>query len=239
VTVALDRILAFRRDLILDEMTSTLRHDLRNKFAAVRNAALYIRRRVEQTNKELFEKDKRIPQFFGLMETELGAAESLVATRWALPEGNAEIAAIDASKTAAELLAIVPHPDNVRFEKVDPSDALVRAQSDEVAVAIYCLVENAVEAIGSSSGTVDVQCKLRSEGFVEIKVEDDGPGLVPGTELKALEQFFSTKPGRIGLGINVAERIAVRLGGALQIQRGKERGVAAVILLPSGATKDQ
>ena len=46
------------------------------------------------------------------------------------------------------------------------------------------------------------------------------------------EPFFSTKPGRLGLGLNIARRIAGRWGGTVDLLPGQSRGVVSTLSLP-------
>ena len=68
-------IAALERALIAQELASIVRHDLRNKLGNVRNAAYYIRRRVEQSGAI---EDPRVATFFKLIDDELTAAGNLV-----------------------------------------------------------------------------------------------------------------------------------------------------------------
>ena len=72
-----------------------------------------------------------------------------------------------------------------------------------------------------------------------IEVTDDGPGLNEEGRRRAREPFFTTKPGRLGIGLGVAARIAQRWRGAIELDArpagsGQEapRGLVARLLLP-------
>ena len=63
----------------LEARLSEVRHALRNRFAAIRNANFYIRKRASKT--ELIEQDKRVGAFFDLIDRELTDADALVTKR--------------------------------------------------------------------------------------------------------------------------------------------------------------
>jgi nitrogen-specific signal transduction histidine kinase len=61
------------------DAVQALRHDLRNHLATIRNAAFYLERRMRRT--DAWESDKRVPQFFELIERELEAAAQSITER--------------------------------------------------------------------------------------------------------------------------------------------------------------
>jgi nitrogen-specific signal transduction histidine kinase len=61
------------------DAVQALRHDLRNHLSTIRNAAFYLERRMRKT--ETWESDKRVPQFFELIESELEAAAACITER--------------------------------------------------------------------------------------------------------------------------------------------------------------
>ena len=55
------------------------------------------------------------------------------------------------------------------------------------------------------------------QGFPEIIVSDDGPG-VPEEHTRAIfDPYFSLKPDGVGLGLTIAGETATELGGGLDL----------------------
>jgi signal transduction histidine kinase len=68
-------------------------------------------------------------------------------------------------------------------------------------------------------------------GWVEIKVEDDGPGLANTGNL--FVPFFTTKPGGSGIGLVLCRQIAEGHGGVLTLEnRRNGPGCEAKLRLP-------
>jgi PAS domain S-box-containing protein len=78
------------------------------------------------------------------------------------------------------------------------------------------LLQNAVEATGSSGGGSVVLRARRGPRHVLVDVEDDGPGLQT-PDAPIFDAFFSTKEGGTGLGLAITHRIVTDHGGTIDV----------------------
>jgi signal transduction histidine kinase len=98
------------------------------------------------------------------------------------------------------------------------------------------LLENAVN-YGKSAGVVVDD----NDSRLEIRIQDEGPGL-PQSELqKVFEPFYrvegsrSRETGGTGLGLTIAKSVAEAHGGSLVLRNRAEGGLEAVLVLPRSA----
>ena len=115
---------------------------------------------------------------------------------------------------------------------VPGEDVTVRADPDQLEQALINLVRNAVDATLESAGDgrVTLGWSVR-ERDLEIRVEDDGPGL--GDTGNLFVPFYTTKPGGSGIGLVLSRQIAEGHGGSLVLEpRTRDRGVRARMTLP-------
>jgi signal transduction histidine kinase len=136
---------------------------------------------------------------------------------------------------ASELVEFQRHELSARGVTVESTLAQglpeVLADEGQLRQALLNLVRNAAEAVGDQ-GTVRVATRRMPAGGVEIRVEDDGPG-IPAEHLpKIFEPFFSTKDGGTGLGLALTQQIIVEHGGRIQVE-ASERGTTFAIELPA------
>lgn len=100
---------------------------------------------------------------------------------------------------------------------------------DQLYRILHNLVRNAAEA---GADTVAVSARLR-EGFAEIDVADDGPGLPPRAQEKLFQPFEgSARAGGTGLGLAIARELARGHGGDLALVSTGSDGTVFRVTLP-------
>jgi len=96
------------------------------------------------------------------------------------------------------------------------------------------LVENALDAL---EGIENPRLELTVSGETErisISVKDNGCGIKQKDMSKIFVPLFTTKPKRKGLGLSIALKLMVQMGGRLEIAPLAEGGTVATIWLQRG-----
>lgn len=113
---------------------------------------------------------------------------------------------------------------------ISQSALSVAADADQLEQLLINLVSNAVDAALETGGGVTVAWDLVNHG-VEVRVEDEGPG-VPETA-NLFVPFYTTKPEGSGIGLVLSRQIAEAHGGMLTLEnRAEGRGCVARLVLP-------
>lgn len=219
------------RLLVVWEAAAVLRHDLRNKLASVRNASFYLQRKIGSHASSLMAEDARIATFFELIATEIAAAEAIIAGRVPTPGPEPQPGAFDLARAVEGALGHL-RPAATLSVRAGGS-AMARGSLLEATIASFCVIENALESEGVSE--IRINCHADAERAV-LEVCDDGVGLA-AEPCRVLEHFYTTKPGRLGLGVNIARRMVERSRGGLEIARNGDRGVKVVIWLPANGER--
>ncbi len=112
----------------------------------------------------------------------------------------------------------------------DGPDLTIQADGDQLDQLLINLVENATDAALETQGGVRVRW-AETDYFVELEVEDDGPGLAQTANL--FVPFFTTKPTGSGIGLALGRQIAEAHGGTLVLRnRPDVSGCVARVRLP-------
>jgi signal transduction histidine kinase/ligand-binding sensor domain-containing protein len=120
-----------------------------------------------------------------------------------------------------------------RYEEVPE----VPFHAGQISQVLANLVQNAADAVGAE-GTITVTARaLSGEGFVELTVEDSGPGVPEPLRTRVFEPFFTTKDvGKgTGLGLSISREIVKNHGGTIELQSPPGGGARFVLRLPLDA----
>ncbi len=112
-------------------------------------------------------------------------------------------------------------PEGLRLTTRFGEACFVLGESKLIERAIRNLIENSMQAAGGS-GEIHVCC-LPVLNFVELTIEDTGPGFDEETRARLFEPFFSTKTQGSGLGLALVKKVAEDLGGSASLERDGER----------------
>lgn len=107
---------------------------------------------------------------------------------------------------------------------------ILEADVDQLEQLLINLIRNAAEAMQDTEGIIMISWSSHNE-FLEIHVEDEGPGLP--TRENLFVPFFTTKPGGSGVGLVLCRQIAENHKGTLTLgDRQGTRGACAILRIP-------
>ncbi len=116
-------------------------------------------------------------------------------------------------------------------------DHQVHADRRLLDVLLANVVQNAVDAM-PAGGTIDIDARLHGGAgmtYYAIAVADQGEGIAPQDQERVFDPFYSTRPGRNGMGLPIVHRIAELHGGMVRLESEAGRGTVLRLLLPAPA----
>ena len=155
--------------------------------------------------------------------------------------GEAKRQELDLGELAGEVASTVGGLREYRDRKLavtadDRQDLLVSAIEAEMKQVVLNLTLNALEAV-SEGGQVRIEV-ARNNGWVELKVRDNGRGMTEQTLERVFEPFFTDKRGArqpgTGLGLSITHAIVESHGGRIRAaSAGLGHGSEFVVDLPA------
>ena len=109
--------------------------------------------------------------------------------------------------------------------------APINADSKRIAQLGASLLSNACEAARSCVTFTTVVDPL--SGNVHWSITDDGAGIRPESTASLFRPFFSTRPGHVGLGLALAQKLVLLHGGRISLVNQPDGGCRCQVWLPA------
>ncbi len=234
-----ERLLELLR--LREEMEAMLVHDLRNPINIIQTGMVLLAPIVEET-----EDQETALTIFNLMEGSLKRMQHLTDTLLDITQmeaGKANLALSEFNMTAvlsALLTEQTPQfqEKNIAFSGEFPHDLSLTADRDVLTRVLVNLLDNAFK-FTPDGGRVTLAATMNENQWVEVQVNDSGPGIPPEERERVFEKFTQLKttdhpPRRRGTGLGLTFcRMAVEAhGGRIWIESSAEGGATFKFKVP-------
>ena len=122
-------------------------------------------------------------------------------------------------------------------------DALPPVVADAVLIeqVVANLVRNACDALSHQAQPrrVCIAVEASKPGWVQVRVQDNGPGLGGQTATHLCEPFFTTKSEGMGMGLAICRSIIELHYGALEAHDAPEGGAVFSFNLPTHLDEEE
>lgn len=123
------------------------------------------------------------------------------------------------------------HFKNIRIkEDFQEPPPIIRGDPSQLEQVIQNLVVNALDAI-EKDGEIVLQTRSHVD-YVHVTVIDDGPGIAPGITEKIFNSPYTTRPGRLGLGLAICRELLNKMGGEIKVDSQPGKGAAFTASFP-------
>jgi signal transduction histidine kinase len=217
--VRLERELAERERMAsLGQMAANVSHNLRNPLSSMKTVL-----QVQLEDPDLPVNVRRDSTLV-VSEIDRMSAKLSQLLRYAKPSVSGQrVAAVALANQTAVLFRHDAERRNVRFEFERPTEEIFALASEEALSEILSnLIVNAIEA-QADGGRVKVGL-ARSNGRLEIMVEDGGPGISQELREKMFQPYFTTKPAGTGLGLSIVARRVEEMSGTISCESPVRNG---------------
>jgi two-component system sensor histidine kinase HydH len=200
------RALEAERLALLGSVAAGLAHEIRNPLGSISGSIEMLRE-----SPYLSDEDK---QLCAIVQREAARLNHLVSDMLDLSRPRQpHIEPVDVAALASDVVALAARTDRSGAGDVNvvydgPTIATyARCDGGQMRQVLWNLVRNAVQASGAGK---EVRVVLRAgtlEMGVDLRVEDQGPGIPELAREKIFDAFFTTRAGGAGMGLAVVKRI--------------------------------
>jgi signal transduction histidine kinase len=224
---------AEKRDL-LARLLGRLAHEIRNPLSSL---DIHVQLLEEDLAQSAPQTRQQLSGRLEIIRGELTRLENIVQRFLRLASPSAlELETVDLSRMVGHICkllgpeAAARHVELVSF--LEPDLPIVRADGVQLTQALLNLMINALQAV-EQQGRIDLTVKKTPAGDALLfEVHDTGPGIPPEKRAAVFEPYFTTKEEGSGLGLWIAQQIAVAHRGSLQVANAPEGGAVFCLTLP-------
>lgn len=156
-----------------------------------------------------------------------------------MAKGGTDLALLDLDELARNTLRLIGSELLLRGVRVDlrpqREPMTVRGNRDQLKQILLNLMLNAADAMAAqpaASRVITISTGVRDDGWRELEVRDEGPGLDPAVAEDPFRPFATTKANGLGLGLSICRTLVQAHGGALAFDPGVREGARVVLALP-------
>jgi signal transduction histidine kinase len=228
LSVMEDELIRQQQLAAVGQLAASIAHEVRNPLAVIVNATAGLRRPTlsQPDQQSLLEMiDEEAARLNGLVTDLLRFARPVNIT-WSKADLR-ELAQRAVEGLGDEYHVELSLPDNPEISTVCVDAELLR-------LALSNLIENARQAM-PEGGTIRISVvatPTKAGAQVTLEVRDEGHGMQPLVLQRALEPFYTTRPGGTGLGLPIVQRIMQAHGGDVILQSEPQEGTAVTLHIP-------
>lgn len=223
-----------RRLAFIGEMAAGLAHEMRNPMASISGS-------IQVLHKSLLlnETDERLMQIIlrGKDQLESFMRDFLLLSR-PTPGMSEMIKITDIIEDILESIRYLPDwRDDIQVIKsLQDHLPFIRANKTEIRQLIWNVLMNAIQSM-PNGGRVTIETgkdtpDISAGQFLEIKISDNGQGIMENDLGKIFEPFYTTREKGTGLGLAIVNRIVEGHAGKIKVDSKSGEGTTFTIWLP-------
>lgn len=224
-----------QRDAAWGEMARRLAHEIKNPLTPIRLSAERLRHKYLK-NMAAADADVLDRSTHTIMQQVDAMQEMVKAFSDYARAPKLERRALDLNHLIDEVLDLYRSHAPVQWQvELDPRLMNIEADAGRFRQLLHNLIKNALDALADRpGGRIRLVTRLVEQAafpYIELRVEDNGPGFPEVLMDQLFEPYVTTKPKGTGLGLAIVKKIVEEHGGVIGAENGAE-GACVIIHLP-------
>ncbi len=214
----------------LEEILSVLRHEFGNPINSLK-----ITLDVLRENFDLFDDVKKKSYLKRAAEI-LARQEQLVEAMKSYSKFNVrkpkKIAFLPFWENFVSMAISKLKAENIKLiNNVETGSCHIKADNPALNKVLASILDNAMEALDKVNEPEIEMIASRKNGFIVILTKDNGPGIRKNDMSKIFIPIFTTKPGKMGMGLPIARKLSLEMEGRIEIESDFGNGTEARLWL--------
>ncbi|MCA1320529.1 PAS domain-containing protein [Bacillus tianshenii] len=210
---------------VVGELSAGIAHEIKNPLTAIKGFIQLIQKS-GKTNKD----------HVNLVLSEIDRINDIVSEMLILSKPHTKklvvFPIIEAVQYVIDLVSNESLKNNIhiKLNNLDES-TLVKGDINGLKQVFLNLIKNAMEAM-PSGGIIDISSHETTEGYVTVKIRDNGIGISEANQKLLGHAFFTSKEKGMGLGLTITYKIIQEHDGHLAIESKEGEGTIVTLSLP-------
>jgi len=204
----------------LAAIARVLSHDIRNSLSGIVLSLEPIRQAIGN--------NEEAKAYLDILDRSSGKLTQVI-NRFSSATGNIALRTKDEDMNELIQQAIATLPANVKQDcslvvNSSAEPVILPFDREKFPAAVAGIISNAFDALdGRTNGEIRITTAIK-DGTAILTIQDNGHGIDFTTLQNVFRPFFTTRPGRIGLGLPMAYSVVNAHGGSLRIESENGRG---------------
>jgi len=217
------------------EVARRLAHEIKNPLTPIQLSAERLRDKYlgSQPDRDTALLDKATRTIVNQVESMKDMVRAFSDYAQALP---LQLQALDLNHLIIEILDLYHNNDGVSVvSKLAQNLPAIKGDEGRLRQLLHNLLKNAFVAVREKGSRVTITTYVvvkHSVQYVELVVQDDGPGLPKEHVEQVFEPYFTTKTKGTGLGLAIVKKIVEEHNGQIMAENAPLGGARFVIFLP-------
>lgn len=213
------------------QLSAGIAHEVKNPLAGILGYT--------QLTLKVAEDDTNVYKNLKIIEKETRRCNSIIENLMKFArQDKPQLEPLNLNNVIEDSLVLVDHQmgiNQVQLEKNLAEDLqTVRGDPNQLIQVLMNIMINAQQAMDGKPGIITVTSGSPNAGVVELRIQDNGPGMSEEVRSKIFEPFFTTKAAGkgTGLGLAVTYGIIKDHGGNIRVESELGEGTTFIITLP-------
>ncbi len=212
---------------VVGQLAGAIAHQIRNPLGSIKNAAYLLKLSMPG------EVDGDVAQSLAVIHDEVRRANQIITDLLDYARiGPPSTRDVSVAYVVEQALGGVEMPAGVRLARAVGDDAVVRADPEQLQMAVFNLIRGAVEAMPDGGDLALVAERVGP--WWQLTIRDSGPGL-PDEVRDQLRNPLAAQSRRVALGLHLmtGRALVENQGGEFEVESGSDRGTCFTVRMPA------
>ncbi len=147
---------------------------------------------------------------------------------------KSDVEIVDLTVLINDVIQMIAPPENIKIN-IRTEFPVIKGERLRIYQVFQNLLDNAIKYNDKINGVIDLSC-ITKDGYWQVSVKDNGPGIAKKYQQKIFQLFQTLKPKdqseSTGVGLSLIEKSVTNWGGAIWVESETAEGCTFIFTIP-------